>query len=152
LQDTAKLASNPQQLAMIYRQQESIQQYVAATRRHEEQFHQVEDERIVASDQPPAPDLPDDSRHGPKRTAVGTIKNVQCSEPAIMRLKLESATKSLSLHARNYYKVDYSAVGFVPTGNMNPCKDLEAMKATVVYFEGDPASAEGQIVSIEVKK
>jgi tetratricopeptide (TPR) repeat protein len=156
LQATAKMASDPQQLAMIYREQESIQQYMAATKRQEEQFRQsgtrIDDDAHSASDEPPAPDLPDDSRHGPKRTAIGTIKNVQCSAPALMRLKLQSTTKSLSLHARNYYKIDYSAVGFVPTGNMNPCKDLEAMKATVVYFEGDPASAEGQIISIEVRK
>jgi hypothetical protein len=69
-----------------------------------------------------------------------------------MRLTVKGSAKPISLHARNYYKVEYSARGFNPSANMNPCKDLEAMQATVVYFEGETSSAEGQIIAIELRK
>jgi hypothetical protein len=42
-------------------------------------------------------------------------------------------------------------LNFTPTGELNPCKNLEGMKAKVEYFEG-LSGAEGQIVSIELSK
>ena len=83
---------------------------------------------------------------------MGTLRAVQCSPPATMNLQVESAAKPLGLRTRNYYKVKYSALNFTPTDRLNPCKDLEGMKAKVEYFEDVNGSAEGQIVSIELTK
>jgi hypothetical protein len=59
---------------------------------------------------------------------TGTLKEVQCSCPVIMKLKLESGEKRLDLRALNYYKVEYSTLNFTPRSDLNPCKDLEGMK------------------------
>jgi tetratricopeptide (TPR) repeat protein len=156
LQATAKLADDPQQLTEVLREQVSIQQYEDTIKEEEHVPEAAKVQSVgepLATDDPPStPALPDDSRHGPKRTASGTLKNVQCSSPAVMRLTVNGSAKPISLHARNYYKVEYTARGFSPSANMNPCKDLEAMQATVVYFEGEPSSAEGQIIAIELRK
>ena len=69
-----------------------------------------------------------------------------------MKLRVENAAKPVSLRARNYYKIQFSALNFTPTGELNPCKDIEGMKAQVVFFEALSESAEGQIVSIELSK
>jgi tetratricopeptide (TPR) repeat protein len=155
LQATEKLANNPRQLSEILLAQVSIQQNENPSNHQEEPVPQPINlqpaDEPLADDDPPSA-LPDDSRHGPKRTTSGTLKNVQCSSPAVMRLMVEGSAKPISLHARNYYKVEYSAMGFHPSANMNPCKDLEAMHATVVYFEGATSAAEGQIIAIELRK
>jgi hypothetical protein len=69
-----------------------------------------------------------------------------------MQLKLAGGAKPLSLRTRNYFKVAYSAVNFTPSANLNPCTDLEKKTAKVEYFESPTSSAEGQIVSIELRK
>ena len=99
--------------------------------------------------QPIGPDPPEDDRHGPRRTINGTIRDVQCSERG---LRVENAKKPVLLHARNYYKIQFSALNFSPTSELNPCKDIEGMKARVEFFEALNESAQGQIVAIELTK
>ena len=161
LQNAVKLADAPERAAAIQSQVESIQQYQAArdAQEHELQTNQggtLEQSVLVEEGQtlntPQEPDQSEDNPHGPRRTARGTLKDVQCSNPAAMRLKMEGGAKPLALRSRNYYKIEYSALNFKPVGELNPCKDLEGAKAKVEYFEGRDASSEGQIISIEISK
>ena len=161
LQTAAHMTSDPGQLASIQNMQNGIETYRAQLQQREQQ-QRVNAARLTAAENSPIVDnltvadsqpiADSDSSHGPRRTAIGTLSDVQCSSPAIMQLKLLGGPKPLSLRARNYYKVAYSASNFKPSAELNPCKDLDKMKAKVVYFEAAGDSAQGQIVSIEISK
>jgi hypothetical protein len=58
----------------------------------------------------------------------------------------------LDLHARNYFQIQFSALNFVPEGDLNPCSDLEGMHARVVYMESSSKEKSGGIVSVEISK
>ncbi|MBZ5599361.1 MAG: tetratricopeptide repeat protein [Acidobacteriia bacterium] len=162
LQNAMKLASNPEQAAAIQSELQSVQQYQAEREREEQESRESSqqrqsegqssspDERPQAG--PPVPDHPEDDRHGPRRTVKGTLRDLQCSPPATMRLKVESAAKPVDLRTRNYYKVQYSVLNITLPDDFNPCRDLEGMRAKVEYFEGLNGSGGGQIISIELTK
>ena len=162
LQAAMKFANSSELADSIQHQVKAIQEYQAARERQERDYRESSQQyqsalQSSAQDDagptnPEAPDHPQDDQHGPRRTVKGTLKDVQCSFPATMKLKVESAAKSLPLLTRNYYKVDYLALNFTPSGELNPCKDIEGMKAKVDYFEGLNGAAEGQIISIELTK
>jgi hypothetical protein len=90
--------------------------------------------------------------HGPHHGVKGTIRDVQCSLPAIMELKVEGDDKTLSLHSNNYFRIQFIAANFTPEGELHPCTDLEGMKANVEFFEASGKPGEGQIFSIELRK
>ncbi|HEX3986872.1 MAG TPA: tetratricopeptide repeat protein [Acidobacteriaceae bacterium] len=91
---------------------------------------------------------PTEAPHGRMLTARGVLRGVTCSYPAVIELRLEGGTKTLSLYSNNYYKVDYSAANFTPSGDVHPCQDLEGMKAEVEYFATADKTTDGQIVAI----
>jgi len=159
LQNALKLATTPGQTAMIQSQIESMQQYQVARERMAQDYREASEEtaRQSAGESTQAgtatgvaPALPEDDRHGPRRTVKGTLKEVQCADPSLT-LKVENPGKPVTLRSRNYYKIQFSALGFTPSGDLNPCKDLEGMKAKVEYFEA-LNGAVGQIVAIELTK
>ena len=69
-----------------------------------------------------------------------------------MELKVEGGGKTLSLQSNNYFKIQFSAVNFTPNGELNPCADLDGMKANVQFFDASGKATEGQIFSIELSK
>ncbi len=162
LQNAMKLATNPEQAASIQSQLESVERYQGMREREEQRSRQVVEElrsqgQSSAQDAEPLSgsqpaDHPEDERHGPRHSVKGTLRNVECAAPSTIKLKVESAGKPVLLRARNYYKIRFSALNFAPTAELNPCKDLEGMKAKVEFFEGLNESAEGQIISIELTK
>jgi tetratricopeptide (TPR) repeat protein len=93
---------------------------------------------------------------GPKHTVIGTIKKVECSEPAVMDFVVEVTTKAgdkqVSLYTNDYFKLDLSALGFTPKGEMNPCKDIEGMKARVAYAGSSDKSVDGLAIAIELRQ
>ncbi|HZZ39066.1 MAG TPA: tetratricopeptide repeat protein [Acidobacteriaceae bacterium] len=91
---------------------------------------------------------PTEAPHGRMLTARGVLRGVTCSYPAVIELRLEGGAKTLSLYNNNYYKVDYSASNFTPSGDVHPCQDLEGMKAEVEYFVTADTTTDGQIVGI----
>jgi tetratricopeptide (TPR) repeat protein len=162
LQNAMKLAITPEQTASIQSQLESIQRYQQARDQEDQRSRQFAEEfrsqgntsaqgtETLAVIKPD--DHPEDDRHGPRHTVKGTLHNVECVMPSTIRLKVESTGKPVLLRSRNYYKIPFSALNFTPTGDLNPCKDLEGMKAKVEFFEGLNESAEGQIISIELTR
>lgn len=82
---------------------------------------------------------------------MGTVKNVRCSEPAVMDVDVDVGAETLSLHTRNYYKIKFSAVNYTPKPEFLPCSDLEGMHAKVEYVEG-AASKINTLVAIELHK
>jgi len=98
------------------------------------------------------PKHPTEAANGPKHEALGVLRHVQCSYPAVIEFQVESAKKTVTLYSNNYYNLDLSALGFEPKKEMNPCKDIEGFKARVRYAESSDKSVDGQVVAIELRK
>jgi tetratricopeptide (TPR) repeat protein len=161
LQTAMQLSPRPEEMAALQSRLDSIQRYLAAhdaqqqSNRTGGQPAATMGETSMQEDEsatPPESDPPDNGKHGPRRTVNGTLRNVQCSYPAKMTLRVEGNHNPLGLRAQNYYKVAYSALNFKPSADLNPCKDLEGMTARIEYFEGADSRAEGLIISIRLSK
>ena len=68
------------------------------------------------------------------------------------QIQAGNKAKSVKLYSSNYYKLELSALDFEPKKEMNPCHDLDGMKAKVQYAESSDKTIDGQIVSIELHK
>ena len=88
---------------------------------------------------------------GPHQFMVGVLKSVHCDNPAL-DLTVSSKDKQLSVHGDNYYKIAFTTLGFQPSGDLNPCSDLENRSAKVEYVESDDPSAPAQLLSVELRK
>lgn len=99
-----------------------------------------------------APRHPDGPPTGPKHEVIGVIRNVACSYPTVMELRVENDGKSVSLYTNNYFKLEFSAVGYTPTGELHPCQDLEGMRARIQYGEVADKTVDGQILAVELRK
>jgi tetratricopeptide (TPR) repeat protein len=97
------------------------------------------------------PKHPDEAR-GPRYLVSGVVRDVQCSYPTVLELKLQSGAKAVSLYSNNYYKVNFFAVNFTLKRNLNPCRDLAGLKARVTYSETSDTMTDGQIVAMELSK
>ena len=169
LQNAMSLAKTPDEANSVQNLLESAQQYQAAREQVEHDRQETQEiestvpqgqpsaQPTVGAAQPPVSDRqtlppPKEEPHGPRHGVKGTIKDVQCSLPAIMELNIESNGKTLPLHSNNYFKIQFSAANYTPAGELHPCTDLEGMKAHVEFFEASGKSAAGQIFSIELSK
>ena len=88
---------------------------------------------------------------GPHRFLVGVLKSVHCENPAL-DLTVSAEDKQLAIHGDNYYKIPFSTLGFPPSGDLNPCRDLENRPAKVEYVESADPSAPAQLLSVELHK
>ena len=88
---------------------------------------------------------------GPHRFLVGVLKGIHCDNPAL-DLTVSTTGKELSVHGDNYYKIAFTTLGFQPSGDLNPCSDLENRPAKVEYVESADPSAPAQLLSVELHK
>jgi tetratricopeptide (TPR) repeat protein len=88
---------------------------------------------------------------GPHRFMTGTLQNVHCHGPGI-ELTVTANGKTLALHRDNYYEIEFTAFGFTPKGETNPCNDLEGKSAQVEYVESSAKPTAAYIVAIELHK
>jgi tetratricopeptide (TPR) repeat protein len=86
---------------------------------------------------------------GPHLFLVGVLKSVHCDNPAL-DLTLSTQEKQLALHVDNYYGIAFTTLGFEPSGDLNPCKDLENRPAKVEYVESADPSVRPQVISVEL--
>ncbi len=100
----------------------------------------------------PPPRHPTEAANGPRHTAIGVIRGVQCGYPAVIEFQVDTGKKPVSLYANNFMKIDLSVLGFTPKGDMNPCKDFEGMKARVQYAGSSDKTVDGQVIAIELTK
>lgn len=108
--------------------------------------------RTVVVNVDPGPKHPEEPTSGPKHNAEGVIRGVKCSYPSVIEFHLESAKKTISLYSNNYLKLDFTALGFTPQGEIHPCDDIEGMKAKVQYAESSDKSVDGQAIAVELRK
>jgi tetratricopeptide (TPR) repeat protein len=164
LKIAAGIAKTPAETALIQSRIEQVQQYQsmreqaqsanAASAAQATMVGGVKDGIVTATEQavPAGPKYPTEPPNGPKHTVKGVLREVKCSYPAVITLRVDVSGKTISLYSNNVYKIEYSATNFTPSGNFNPCNGMEGMKARVEYAEVSDRSIAGQILSIELTK
>lgn len=156
LQAAAKLAKAPQEVQMVDNFLSNAQAY-AQTQADQQRFaSRVSTDATVSAstrdESLPQPGHPDNFvAKGPHRFVVGVLKNIHCDPPQ-MELTVDSAGKSLRLQAENYYKIQFTALNFSPSGNLNPCEDLEGRPAKVEYLESADQSVVARVLGVELHK
>jgi Tfp pilus assembly protein PilF len=88
---------------------------------------------------------------GPHRFLVGVLKAVHCDAPNL-DLTVTSGAKTLALHADNYYKIQFTALSFQPSGDLKPCSDLENRPAKVEYVESADKTDIPRLIAVELHK
>ncbi len=89
---------------------------------------------------------------GARHIVSGVLRGVKCSDPTVLRVTLDAAGKPISLYANDYYKIVFTTAGYTTSEELHPCKDIEGMKARVVYGEVKDARVSGEILSIQLSK
>jgi tetratricopeptide (TPR) repeat protein len=154
-----KLAKTPAEIQEVSEALMRAQTYVEAQSQVEEQRRHMSEtdgaERSVQTATEPAiPQLkrrPQFVAKGPHRFLVGVLKSVHCDDPEL-DLTLNANGKLVALHVDNYFKIQFSALGFQPSSDLNPCKDLENKAAKVEYVESASPSANAQLIAVELHK
>jgi hypothetical protein len=95
---------------------------------------------------------PTETPHGPDLTAQGVIRGVHCNGPGVLELSVESAKGSVLLYSNDAHKIDFRALNFTPKDAIQPCQDLEGMKARVHYFATVDKTVAGQITIVALWK
>ena len=98
------------------------------------------------------PKHPAEPADGPKHELVGAIRSVKCSYPSVIEFRLEGTSKTVSLYSNNYYKLEFTALGFTPEGAIRPCQDIEGMRARVEYADSSDKTVDGQVIAVELRK
>ena len=100
------------------------------------------------------PKYPTEAPNGPHHTARGILRNVQCSYPSILTLKVDPADKApaILLYRNDFRQIEFTVTNFTPKSDINPCTDIQGLKAKVEYAEVSDKSIAGQIISIELSK
>jgi tetratricopeptide (TPR) repeat protein len=149
------LASSPQETAMA----QDFLMHAEESAQEQQQFREQMQTATAAGDvttrvmeseiaAPPVRDEP--PPNGPHHFVIGLLKNVHCNTP-VMDLTVVSGGKSIGLHAKNYFKVEYSVLNVTLKGDLKPCADLEGRPAKVEYVDS-PGKGPAPLVAIEIHK
>lgn len=155
LKEAEKVAKTPAEVQAVENQLMNAQAYSSAREERQGRMDTLKgevstEEHTVNVNEPMA--RPDTFvAKGPHRFMTGTITNVHCSMPQL-DLTVESGSKRLVLHAENSYKVEFSALGFTPQGDLNPCTDLEGRPAKVEYVESADEAVTPRVLKMELHK
>ena len=100
------------------------------------------------------PRYPTEAPTGLRHTARGVLRGVHCEYPTILTLSVDQDGKApaVSLYRNDFNQIEFSATNFTPKSDLNPCTDIEGLKAKVGYAEVSDKSIAGQILSVELSK
>ncbi len=56
------------------------------------------------------------------------------------------------LYNNNFYKIEFTTANYEPQGDIQPCTDIDGMKAKVGYAEVSDPNTAGQALTIELSK
>jgi tetratricopeptide (TPR) repeat protein len=136
------LASSPQETAMA----QDFLMHAEESAQEQQQFREQTQTATAAG----APVRDEPPPNGPHHFVIGLLKNVRCNT-SVMDLTVVSGGKSLGLHAKNYFKVEYSVLNVTLKGDLKPCADLEGRPAKVEYVDS-PGKGPAPLVAIEIHK
>lgn len=156
LRAASKVAKTPEENQMVADATTHAQEYADAQAQISEQQHALDDAGRQTNSETTDNHIPklkhrDFVPKGPHRFVTGTLKRISCDNPGL-DLTVVVSGKPLLLHADNYYKVPFSTLGFQPSGDLNPCADLENRPAKVEYVESANPAVSAQLISIELHK
>jgi len=156
LRGALRLAKSPEETAMVQNVLLHAEEYATARDREKEQDRRVaEEEKVEAQEDAASGESAGTAEEGPPkgphRFLIGALQNVHCHAQRI-DLTIAAKGKTMALHSGNYYKIAFSSLGFMPKGDLNPCKDIEGMSAKVEYVESSAKSAAPYVVAIELHK
>jgi hypothetical protein len=154
-----RLAKTPAEVQEVSDALMCAQTYLEAQSQVEEQRRRMSErddaeQSMQTGTEPAIPQLkrrPQFVSKGPHRFLVGVLKSVHCDNPEL-DLTLNANGKLVALHVDNYFKIQFSARGFQPSSDLNPCKDLEDKPAKVEYVESASPSARAQLIAVELHK
>ena len=160
LQEQVKSAVNGNEAAMARSRIAQLEQIQAARAQAEAdqkaytdaELHRDPPGGVTASVVEIVPLHPKEPANGLRHEVVGVIRGVQCSYPAVIDFKVESGIKTVKVYSNNYYKLEFTTLGFTPEGDLNPCSAIEGMKARVRYAESSDKTVDGQAIAVELRK
>lgn len=88
---------------------------------------------------------------GPLDLAVGVIKTVKCSGVSL-DMEFNSQHQMLHLYTGNYFMVQFRALNYKPKGTLYPCRQIQAMKARISFYDIKGHPNEGELISVELSK
>jgi tetratricopeptide (TPR) repeat protein len=155
----AKLAKSPQEVQAVENLLMNAQEYAAGQEQNAEQNRQMSEEakNTPAQGAVAEPAIPHLTRRkefvpsGPHRFVVGVLQAVHCNAP-FLDLTVSSGVGTLALHADNYYKIQFTALNFQPSGDLKPCSDLENRTAKVEYVESADKTDAPRLIAVELHK
>jgi tetratricopeptide (TPR) repeat protein len=157
LRAAAKVAKNPAESQVVDRALMNAMEYAQQVAKFSEQKQRWEQVSAANSPETSGDTSIPRLKHrefvakGPHRFLVGVLKHVECDIPSL-DLTVTSKDKQLSLHVENYYKISFTALGFKPDDDLNPCQDLEDRPAKVEYVESADPSVKPEVISVELQK
>ena len=156
LRGALRLAKSPEETAMVQNFLMHAEEYASARDREKEQDRRrAEEEKIEAEEEAASGESAGAAEEGPPkgphRFLIGALQNVHCHAQRI-DLTIAAKGKTMALHSGNYYKIEFTSLGFTPKGDLNPCTDIEGMSAKVEYVESSAKSAAPYVVAIELHK
>jgi len=159
LHEALRIAKSPADTAMVQSLLAQVEQYSAAQQQEAEQNRRLAEEaKAEAQAEAEAGESNaeaeahrEELQKGPHHFLAGTLQNVQCHSAGIV-LTLVTKSKTMTLHSGNYYKIEFTASGFTPKGDLNPCKDLEGKPAKVEYVESTANPGIAYVVAVELHK
>lgn len=159
LRAAAKIAKTPQENQAIDNMLMNAQEYASAQDQIAERNRQIRGGSKANVDQVSSPEVavPRLTRReefvasGPHRFVVGVLKGVHCDMP-MLDLTVSSDAKTLALHTDNFYKIQFTALNFSPSGDLKPCSDLEDRPAKVEYVESADKTAAPHLIAVELHK
>ena len=79
---------------------------------------------------------------------------MHCGYPSVLTLRIDPASdgKPVSLYRNDFNQIEFTAANFTPKSDLNPCTDIQGLKAKVQYAEVSDKSVAGQIISVELSK
>ncbi len=90
--------------------------------------------------------------NGPKRNFIGVIHEVTCSYPTVLEFRVQGTKDAIKVYSNDFSKITLTAIGFTPSGPVNPCSDFDGMKARVQYAETADKTIDGQVSAVELRK
>jgi tetratricopeptide (TPR) repeat protein len=153
LHGALRVAKTPEEAAMVQSFLTQAEQYVNARNRQAEELKaDVQANTVYASEVNADPEAPEEELpKGARHFMAGTLQNVHCHGQGI-ELTVAAKGKTMALHRSNYYKIEFTTLGFAPKGDLSPCKDLEGRPAKVEYVEAAAQPPTAYVVAIELHK
>jgi tetratricopeptide (TPR) repeat protein len=85
-------------------------------------------------------------------TLKGTVFMVNCMDPAVMEIMIETDGTRFKFHIANYFDTRFRTVDYKPDGELEPCTDLIGRRVTIKYMATPGAAYAGEIQDLGIFK